>query len=88
MTLLKTIHIGGVNLGKENMTTIFKPKRHDVIYELNSWIFDYNHSHGYPIKQLQPLDDWQRSEDDPTYWFCHLPDAEWTVWVRSELVEF
>ena len=88
MPLVKTVHVGGVNLGKENMITVFHAKRHDTIYDLNNWLFDFQYANGYVIKQLQPLDDWTRSEEDSTMWFCHLPDSEWTIWVRSEVVEF
>lgn len=88
MSLVKTIHVGGVNLGKENLITVFKSKRHDVIYELNNWLLDYNIAHSFPIKQLPALDDWNRSEEDPSFWSCNLPDAEWTIWIRSEILEF
>jgi hypothetical protein len=86
--LVKTVHIGGINLGKENMATVFQAKRQKLIYELNDWIFEYQYAHQYPIQQLPPLDDWMRSQEDATCWYVHFPDPEWTVWVRSSIIEF
>lgn len=86
--LVKTVYVGGVNLMKENMVTVFKSKRHIAISELNNWLFDYQYAHQYPIKQLPPLDDWNRSTEDSTYWYINFPNTEWTVWIRSESVEF
>ena len=88
MPLIKTVHLGGVNLGKENLLTTFASTRHKVLYELNNFLFDYNHAHDFPIIQIPPLDDWKRSEEDHTCWFVNLPDAEWRIWVRSEIIEF
>jgi len=86
--LVKTVHIGGISLMKEDMFTVVRAKRHLTISELNNWLFDYLYAHEYPIKQLPPLDDWTRSSEDATYWHIKFPDPEWTIWIRSESVEF
>lgn len=86
--LLKTVHIGSILLGRETMCTVIRGTRHEVLYELNGWFFDYFHAHQYPIRQLPPLDDWERSNEDLSYWSIAFPDVEWRVWIRSELIGF
>jgi hypothetical protein len=85
----KTIHIGGIsNLDNYIIYVTIKSTRHDVVYQLNNWLFDYLYPRDMKILQLPPMDDWVRSPEDETYWSCNLPDMDWTIWTRSESLSF
>lgn len=88
MPLVKTVHMGGVDRQESNLVTFVRGKQHKILYELNNWWFDYFYAHGERVRQLPPLDDWCRSADDPSYWYIIFPADGWSVWIRSEPVEF
>lgn len=88
MPLMKTLHSGGIVLGKETLFNVNRGSRTEVIKELNDWLFDYCFSHNIKPSTLPPLDDWHHSEEDVTYYYVAFPDAEWQVWMKAELIEF
>jgi hypothetical protein len=88
MPLLKTVHVGAIQLGHETMCTIVRSDRQKLIYALNDWMFDYQYANRMEIKQLPPLDDWCHSTEDVTYWSVAFPNPEWSVTVRAEPIEF
>jgi hypothetical protein len=88
MSLLKTVHVGTIQLGPETMFTIVKPDRQKLIYALNDWMFDYQYANSMDIKQIPPLDDWDHSHEDATCWAINFPNLEWTIIVRAEPIEF
>lgn len=88
MLAMKTIHHGGIRQNGVIVNTFTAATRQKLIYELNSWFFDYFYAHKLDIKQLPPLDDWIRSTEDVSYWSLTFPDTTWEVWIRHELMEF
>lgn len=87
MLVIKPVHIGGIDLGRERLFDVVKGSRHDVVYELNNWLFDYFHARNLQIKQLPPLDDWQHSEEDTTFWAVTFEEEGWKIWTKSTLIE-
>lgn len=85
---LKTLHTGGITVGRETVCIVHKSKLHEVMHELNGQLFDYCYSNQLPIRQLPVLDDFTRSQEDPSYWSCAFPDLGMLVWLRTELIEF
>lgn len=85
---IKLLHIGGVDLGKERLCTVFKTTQPQVIHELNNWFFDYLYANQKPIRQLPPLDDWTHSTEDVTFWSVGFPEHDWCVWVKSDILEY
>jgi len=88
MPQLKTLHMGCIALDKETVYTVLKGKLHETMYELNGWLFDYLYANKLPILQLPPLDDFTRSDDDPSMWYIHFPTPEWKIWIKTENVSF
>lgn len=88
MLAIKTIHLAGIKQHNIIIKTFTAASRQKLIYELNTWFFDYFYANQYPIKQLPPIDDWKRSTEDATYWSIKFPDDNWEVWIRHELMEF
>ena len=88
MSRMLSVHIGGIDLGRDRLFDVVKTKRSDVLYELNNWLFDYRYANQLPIIQLPALDDWTHSHEDGSYWSIAFPDSEWNIWMRSELLEF
>lgn len=88
MPLLKTVHVGSIQLGSETLCTLVSSDRQKLIYALNDWLFDYQYANRMEIKQLPPLDDWKHSTEDNTYWSVEFPNPEWAIAVRAEPIEF
>lgn len=88
MLTMKTIHHGGIRQDGVIVQTFSAPSRQKLIYELNSWFFDYFYANKQDIEQLPPLDDWHRSIEDVSYWSLSFPNNTWEVWIRHELMEF
>lgn len=88
MPLLKTVHIGSIQLGVETLYTVVKPDRQKCIYCLNDWLFDYQYVNQLEIHQLPPLDDWIHSLEDVSCWSIQFPNQEWQITVRAEPIEF
>lgn len=85
MPMTATVHIGSIDKQNERLCTVVKGSRHDVIYALNQWLFDYFRDLALPIKQLPPLDDWSR---DGNKWYIRFPYDDWIVVIDSDIVEF
>lgn len=88
MEQTKTVHIGTISLNDKSECTVLRASRPKVIQELNGWFFDYFHANVLPIQQLPPLDDWDRSTEDPSMWYTEFPDAGWLVTIRTEYITF
>ena len=88
MIAIKTVHRGGIRQNGAIVQTFVTASRQKLVYELNSWFFDYFYANKHDIKQLPPLDDWLRSTEDGSYWSLAFPDDMWEVWIRHELMEF
>lgn len=88
MPLLKTLHHGGIRRDGHLIHVFTESSRQKLIYAINNWFLDYFYANQIDILQLPPLDDWQRSTEDGTYWSVKFPDETWDVFVRSELIEF
>jgi hypothetical protein len=88
MPVLKTVHMGAISLDKEGMFSVMRPDRHKLMYELNSWFFDYFYANKLDIRNLPPLDDWTHSQEDCLLWSIQFPDEHWTITIRSETLEF
>lgn len=83
-----TVHMGKIMHGTRTLTTILKPTRHELLYELNNWFFDYLYANQLNISSLPPLDDWTRSQENLQQWHIVWPDVEWSVIIESELLAF
>jgi hypothetical protein len=88
MTVVKTVHHGGIKNGDKIIQVFTAPSRHELIKELNSWFFDYFYANRETIVELPPLDDWTHSTEDYSYWSVSFPEDIWTVWIRHEPLEF
>lgn len=88
MPVLKTVHMGAISLDKESMFSVIRPTRHTIIYELNSWFFDYFYANKLDILSLPPLDDWIHSPEDLSLWYINFPDDHWIITIRHEMLEF
>jgi hypothetical protein len=88
MALVKVLHQGGISRNGHIIKTFTKPSRQKLIYELNTWFFDYFYAGDLDVQQLPPLDDWTRAVEDPLYWSIQFPDDTWSVWITQEVIEF
>lgn len=88
MATVKTVHHGVIIRSDRIIKTISRSSRQELIYELNSWFFDYFYTNRLDILQLPPLDDWERSVEDDSCWFIKFPFDEWMVEIKHELMEF
>jgi hypothetical protein len=88
MPLVRAVHVGGIDRNRECVCTVVKGSRLGLVRELNNWLFDYFYAHGLPIQELPPLDDWNKSTEDSSYYYLAFPDIEWHVWLRTESIEF
>lgn len=86
--LTKQIHVGTILCAKRLEYMSIRASKHDVLKELNDWMFDYLHVNKYPIKQLPPLDDWIRSDEDMSLWSIEFPHAPWLITIRHENIVF
>lgn len=87
MPTIKTIHHGGIEHDGHVIKHFSEPSRQKLMYELNSWFFDMLYASGRDIVQLPPLDDWNHSAENTTYWSFTFLD-EWHVWITHEIMEF
>ena len=88
MALVKTLHHGGIRKDGKIVETFVKSRRQTLMYDINTWFFDYFYANELDIQQLPPLDDWTRSVEDGTCWSIKFPDTTWEVWIRHEIMEF
>lgn len=88
MKVTKTVHTGGIDHHNKTAKVFVFESRKIMISELNSWLFDNIFRSEKQLKQLPPLDDWKRSQDDPNFWYINFPTDEWVVWFRLETVDF
>ena len=88
MKVTKAVHAGGIEHNEHSVRVFVADNRHTLINEMNNWLFDHLFRSGKQLKQLPPLDDWEQSKDDETYWSIKFPTSEWFIWVRCELIDF
>lgn len=86
MTVIKPVHVGGIDCERERLFDVLRGSRHELIYELNNWLFDYFYSRNLCIKQLPPMDDWTHSIEDETFWSIDLDN--WKIWTKSLNIEY
>jgi len=87
MPVIRTIHVGVIVHKMITLKILTAATKHQLLYDLNSWFFDYFRTNGYPVEQLPPLDDWIHSSENDRYWQITFPNNEWTVWIRSDTLE-
>lgn len=88
MSLTKTVHVGGIVDASGTSETFVAPSRSRLIHNMNEWFMDYFWQHQQDIKMLPPLDDWSHSKNDDTFWSVKFPNDGWSVWMRTEIVQF
>jgi len=88
MPLIKTLHHGGIRHDGHLVHVFTESSRQKLIYAINNWFLDYSCAKQIDVVQLPPLDDWQRSTEDATFWTVTFPEDGWEVFVRSEVIEF
>jgi hypothetical protein len=78
------VHIGCINHDNKTLKIINREKRHELIYDLNNWFFDYFYANQQVIRSLPPLDDWTRSHENPSMWSIEFPFPDWVVQIWTE----
>lgn len=88
MALIRTIHHGIIKRSDTIITTFTASSRQKLVYELNTWFFDFFYASNFDIQQLPPLDDWTHSSENMSCWSIEFPDTSWEVSIRHEIMEF
>ena len=88
MSTLKTMYIGGISHEDGTGAILVASTFSDFIFDVDGWFFEYFHASNKEAVAIPPLDDWQHSQEDNTYWSIAFPSDEWTVWVRREDIGF
>lgn len=88
MPRMHTVHMGVISHNGTALKTCAKPNRHELLFELNNWFFDYFYANQLPIRSIPPLDDWTRSTEHMNIWTVHFPTPEWTIQIESEPMVF
>jgi hypothetical protein len=86
--MMKTLHVGSILIDKETVCLTLKGKRQECLSELNNWLFDFCHANSKTMVQLPPLDDWDRSEEDPSWWSFSFADILCKVSLKVEYINF
>jgi hypothetical protein len=85
---LKTVHVGGITHTDGTTVTFTSSSRPKLVTEIDNWFTEYFKGLNETILPLPPLDDWDHSHEDNTYWSIKFPITGWTVWTRNEILTF
>jgi len=77
--IVRYIHYGEITHNNKRVTSVFAHSKQQVIYQLNSWFFDYFYANGITVQQLPAIDDWTRSDEDVRYEYVTFPAEGWLV---------
>lgn len=89
VTYSKIVYLGGIeHNGNLVKTFVSGLTKHDLLYNMDTWFLDYFIRTEADLRKLPPLDDWNHSEDDETYWTINFPNENWKLWIRSEKTTF
>jgi hypothetical protein len=88
MTLVRTVYVGGIIHADGTTITFMAPTRPQLVSDIDIWFYEYFKGLNQTVLPLPPLDDWDHSQEDDTYWSIHFPTDDWVVWTRHELMNF
>jgi len=77
--LIRFMHYGEITHNDKRVATAVAPTKQRVIYELNSWFFDYFYANDLTVQQLPAIDDWSRSDEDVRCEYVTFPAEGWLV---------
>jgi hypothetical protein len=84
MTETQRIYVGGAVHQDGTTETFVAPTRSKLVHHMNEWLVE--HAWTDEVATILPaLDGWSRSTHDDTLWSVKIPDAGWSLWMRSEV---
>jgi len=78
------IHTGFITHNSSIVHCVSRPNRSKLLHELNWWLFDYHYARDLPFVRIPPLDDWTRSDENPSVWTVKFPTDEWILRITEE----
>lgn len=84
----RIVHIGILQHNSVIIKVFTQASLVKLIYEINTWFFEHYKLTDLTVYQLPPLDDWEHSVENDSYYEVFDPSKSWKVSIQEVEVQF